>query len=319
MKRTSALFKIIFLLVIHFHTGSFAQDKSDSLSVDKWVHAIINIECQPGYFDATSQSRLPYELMLKQFKQLDTLRIKNASYGTAIYLMYKKHHFLLTARHVLNDLTSCAINIDAIYFKIIMVNDKNNPGNTRVVDSNGNMVGDLSPFLMNYRSYIFSSVNDDVGIISLDSEDSGIDFWQGLDKRGYKPISINDIDTKFKVKRNDPLMVMGYPQESWVEKTNLPLAAFYWESPMISIPIVSRGTVENIVDGDSYFNGNLFVYHGFSGGPVIIKNRLVGIVHGPKFDSLTAGNFTYATYHNQFVKSTKIIPLLEKIASRLKD
>jgi hypothetical protein len=313
--------KIFFILCLFIYENSHSQIllSKDQLVVNKWVHAVINIQCQTPkespsishILDEFFNHQINHDQFMRKLDSVNALALSLATAGTATYLLYKSHHYLLTAKHVLNDATR---GKNAIFYIIILVNDVNNPGETRIIDNNNNMITEKEPFLIGNESYIFSSDDDDIAIVCLDVDPQGIQFWKTLDKRGYIPIKSDDIDTKCKIKPNQKIICIGYPQDiSVVDVKNLPIGAFVWQSFQITTPILTHGVISDIIQDKNYFFGDTFVYHGNSGGPVVSNNKLVGIVHGFKVDTLKAETFHYRLYHSQFMKSDLIFPLLEKI------
>jgi len=311
----------LFTIFCFLGISSFCQDLSTKQKnvINKWIHAVINIQCTPEVtkeYDVVSNQlskhQINYDQYLRKLDSINFLALQLSSSGTAIYLLYKKHHYLITARHVLNDF---AKDTSAIFYKIFLINDINNPGNTKVVDRFNNMSGEREPFLMMYQYYIFSPLSDDIGIVCLDGETEGIDFWKTLDKRGYIPINIEDIDEKCRIKVDEKMICIGYPQESVIGNKigKLPISAFLWQSFDISSPLVTKGSISNILNNKNYFYGDIFVYHGFSGGPAILNNKLVGLISGAGIEPYTSNSFTYRLFNFKFMKSSLIVPLLKKI------
>ena len=109
-------------------------------------------------------------------------------------------------------------------------------------------------------------------------------------------------------------MAVGYPAESEVDTNKIgPLLRF--KSRAISLPMVTEGTTNGISD-NLYFDANLFVYHGFSGGPIIKNNQLVGIVHGgyPQANTKHSKQLPfYLKLKLQLIKSTHIMQLLRQL------
>jgi len=320
MKKTGLSLSL--LLTIVFNSPCQQISKSQKVSIDKWVHAIINIECLPSMGkqmmevgDLLSQNKITQQEYRRKVDSINLASIRFGGAGTAIYLLHNKHHYLLTARHVLND---TSVRPDGIFPKIILINDINHPGKTTVVDAAGNMSTEIQPFLMLYEWYEFSSTEDDIGIISLDNDNEGIEFRDTLDKRGYIPINSDDINQSCNIKRGQKMISIGYPQDfSLAQIKNLPLAAFLWQSLFVTRPIVTNGLIADELKNKNYFYGDIFVYHGNSGGPAIVDNKLVGIVHGAIVDTSSSGAFHYGLYHTQFIKSSLILPMLKQIDYRI--
>lgn len=144
-------------------------------------------------------------------------------------------------------------------------------------------------------------------------------FLRTLYKRGYEPISLDDIDTVFNPNKKEEIIAFGFPMESVVALHQYPLSFYTIRSQQISIPMVSTGFYLNDY-GTSAFEGSIFVYHGFSGGPVVQNNKLIGIVSKgvfPRKEVLsTKKNLnSYLLSQTVFAKSTLILPLLKQLVS----
>ena len=213
-------------------TLGFAQtaNKSRIISEDsmirKWQAATLNIEVRSTHAD---QSEIVSPLLKKtkgfeQMKVWDSLgSIGYISRGTAIYVENNNKHFIITARHLVED----ALSKDSgmICSNILLI-------------ENGNLISEKehmklplvrTPPDFSGAAYIFSSRDDDLAIISLDSKISifGEEFMKTLNKSGYKPISITDIDTICNLKKGETIYAFGFPDlsvlgqriyKNWVER-----------------------------------------------------------------------------------------------------
>lgn len=290
---------------------------SEDSVINKWVHAVVNIQGNPSYRAADEQLRgqmregkIDWDTYRKRS---DSLRGPGNFYtGTAIFLKHNNSHYLLTARHVVADPTASDTN--DIFQKIILIeNDSTiNREDEKVYLMN------LGSGLPSMRPYIFSSVSEDLAIINLDKSSMEREFKNTLINRGYVPIEIKDIDTVFDVENTDNLLAIGFPQESFIARKRV--TSTTWESELISLAVVSRGTVLNKNSSSNFFEGSIFYYHGNSGGPVISKNRLVGIVSAFTLEPITTKSNVpfkhYFLYHSVFIKSSLIAPLLKNLESR---
>jgi len=287
-------------IMLLFTVNSQSQNKkikmlSEDSILKKWLPAVINIEAR---------------------------NLKSASSGTAIFLKDNDKNYLLTARHVVfNDESQ---DTNAICDKIFLIeNGTERDKNKKTYDANGNVFvnGDEWNLLMNVgagmaygHSYIFSSVEHDLAIIDLNDPLLGSKFVHTLLKRGYKPISITDIDSVCNVLDNEKILAIGFPDQSIVD-TNPNTPILNWSSKLITIPIVAIGTTKK-VNADYYFDATISIYHGFSGGPIIRNNKLIGIVHGiGNTVNKTASNRLnyYLTEHLILIKSSLIIPLFREL------
>ena len=79
-------------------------------------------------------------------------------------------------------------------------------------------------------------------------------------------------------------MALGFPIESLVAQKSIPKALYNWSSVNIAIPLVTKGVISNTGNHSKTFEGNIFVYHGNSGGPIISNNKLIGIISRMELD-----------------------------------
>jgi len=293
-------------------------------TIEKWMSAIINIEFRRDpntdilikIVNDFRSGKITQDQMVNLINQgyLDP-RINGSGTGTAIYMMYKGMHLLVTARHmVFDEQTKKAFD------KILIIQDSSEKVHREgeAVIMNLNMRGHTMP-----TSYLFSSKEDDLAVIVLEETVRSKYFIDVLEKRNYKPISIEDIDKECKLKKGQEIMSFGYPNEISTRTTKtLSISEAYWESPYKSIPAYSIGKVADFIDKANYFYGDIFVTHGNSGGPIVSKNKLVGIVHGafdpnteyPVFKELKNARVKlYIKSNPTFTKSTALIKLLNQL------
>lgn len=264
---------------------------NNSTIIKKWTNAVINIE-------------------VRNKGQIAS--------GSAVFLTYNNRLLLLTARHVVHDWTSADSN--KITDMIILVESFTERDIKDIYDSarkTYTFVGDFH-FLTFGRGtgmrWAFSSKAVDLAVIDLSNDVPGQSFANTLFIRGYRPIFVQDIDTLCNIKEGDKIMAVGYPVESEVD-TNKAGPLLKFRSRFVSLPMLTEGTTNGISD-DLYFDANLFVYHGFSGGPIIKNNQLVGIVHGgyPHPIQKQSGQLPlYLRLQLQLIKSTHIMPLLRQL------
>ena len=178
-------------------------------TLKKWINAVINVECteypRTNDINAVRSSLQASEIdtPTAQFK-LDSLSANpNKTSGTAIFLKYKGQHFLLSARHIFADGGGDTMQIRQ---SIVLVEDMSRLKNDRTGDflvdtpirgdnknignsginilvAPGNTLGNFE-YLdtsaerrsltnlsndVNAKTYYFSSVGDDIGIINLDT------------------------------------------------------------------------------------------------------------------------------------------------------
>ena len=129
-----------------------------------------------------------------------------------------------------------------------------------------------------YLPYIFSSKEDDIAIIYLD--DRGKDFIETLIKRGYIPITIEDVDTRCDFKPKQSILSFGFSSNFAESKDelNLHIAELYWKSDILSMPVVAQGTIARPQKSKNQFTANISLQKGSSGGAIVSKNKLIGII-----------------------------------------
>ncbi|TWJ03527.1 trypsin-like peptidase [Mucilaginibacter frigoritolerans] len=293
-------------------------------TVDKWINATINIQCiQSGgkktvdVYDQYSKHLISRDQLLKKTDSINRHRLRVS--GTAVYLICKNHHYLITSRHLLND---ASIGTNAIFNNIVLVSDTNYISKTRVMDGNQNMTtSEIEPHLFMWLCYKFSSIDQDIAIVCLEGDSEGPYFWKTLNKRGYKPIETSDIDDKCNIRRGDNIMAVGFTEIiSDKGKKSLPSSAFNWEAYNYSRPVVTFGSIADPEKDKNYFLGNIFVYHGNSGGPIVVNDKLVGITCGAVIEGDSTNSSKkkyYMMNYSKFMKSSIIEPLLESFDSYL--
>lgn len=298
--------------------------------INKWTKATLNVLC----YTKTERDNLLLLDSLLTTGQIDSIKhsfyinqiILSASSGTAIWFTYQKHNFLLSARHVFEDTTigqgSCFNEIH------IVENDTLNSIdlNSFELRPQRTIIGEIgSPsdivFVNNTKLFTFSSKEDDMAVVNLDSSYYSYGLFKFLKKSGYEPVDIKEIDTLFRVKNREPVIAIGYPNESITKVKNLkelPTKFALFTSPFFTIPIVTNGTVFDNGDKTNTFEVNIFTYHGFSGGPIInSKGKLIGITHGYTSPKKTNSKGNYYEYHGEFKKTTLLMPLLHNLLRQI--
>lgn len=322
------LLSIVFFLLGNIAEAQKFQDRE--AIIDKWTKATLNIL---SYTKTERDNLLLLDSLLK-IGRIDSNRhcdfvnqvIISASWGTAIWFSYENHNFLLSARHVLEDLTTgqgdCYNEIHIVENDTIHFVDLNkfelSPYRTIIgeIGSPSNIV-----FINNSKLYKFSSNYNDIGIVNLDSSYYAYGLFKFLKEGGYKPVDIQDIDTLFRVKNSESVIAIGYPNESISRRKNqkeLPSKFALFTSPIFTTPIITNGTIYDVRSGKDSFEINIFTYHGFSGGPIINKKgKLIGVTHGFTSPKKNYSRGNYYEYHGEFKKSTLIMPLLRELLTQV--
>jgi hypothetical protein len=306
-----------------------AQNKEvapDSV-IKKWELATINIEAATSFFMEPSKNaefqkkKDESNLTSAEKKQqlINLTRNKFASSGTAVFLIYEHIHFLITARHVLEDLNfpTPGFPYNQIFF----------PENANIANSANFTPASL--YLMpldsnlHARNFIWSSKDTDLAIVALDAYPLGVsDLPKVLKDRGYEPIQISSIDTGYQSKKGDLTYSIGFPELSMLGKKASIDTFEVFQSNDVTVPIVSVGKILEGKLPSKYVISDVFVYHGHSGGPLIHNNKLIGIVHGANLEIRQANGTRLKSYYflngNQFIKARYIMPLLRELVREIK-
>ena len=318
-----------FLLMTTLGLMARAQNKEvapDSV-MKKWELATINIEAATSFFmepainsefkKKNDESNLTSAEKDQQW--INLIRNKFTSSGTAIYLKYEHIHFLITARHVLEDshFPTPGFPYNQIFF----------PENANI--ANGAIFTPASLYLMpldsnlHARNFIWSPKDTDLAIVALDAYPAGVsDIPKILKDRGYEPIDITSIDTGYQSKKGDLTYSIGFPELSMLGKKPSIDTFEIFQSNNVTVPIVSVGKTLEGKWPAKYVISDVFVYHGNSGGPLIHNNKVIGIVHGPNLEVRQAIGTRLRSYYflngNQFIKARYIMPLLRDLVREIR-
>ncbi len=228
--------------------------------------------------------------------------------GTALFVKYKNHKYLITARHVLHDTLEASryIKDRLSWYNEAKLKISREQRKSIISDSEKMIFSIIyrapnlseyfsktspissyyppSPVLMNLQAgiyessaYTFSEPQIDLAVISLERNGS---FLSDLEKNGYKPITIDSIWNK-SLNEGDDLFCIGYPvTTSPMVRMEGDLA---WNASYVSLPTISYGKVALNNSFLSFFWGDMSIYPGNSGGPVISQDTLVGIISAQPF------------------------------------
>ena len=317
---------IVTILVLQSFT-CFCQPKTD---LNKWTRACLNLEVRPNFFASKIWCRLQalqkkgYKLNAERVNELRKRYDEQVITWTGLFLKYRNKHYLITARHCLVDDSSSIKNY--VYEKIYLI--ENGSDKLKKTDHSIDPSSSHAPYLDGYVygknvQYEVSDSAIDLGIIALDDIPTfGHQFIQALYQYNYKPINFSDIDTTHKLSNHQEITAIGFPKElSHLSKQtkNIDSAIQYYRASNVSIPDVSTGYIKDPMNNFFDFTGNIFSYHGFSGGPVISHNKLIGInkSYGGLYINTDSRNLNYYTDEfAEFVKAYEILPLLKKLEKR---
>lgn len=249
-----------------------------------WKKCVINIEAA---VDGTN----PYDV--ENRGPPSTWQTRNIrSSGTALFFTHEKRRYLATARHVLYDKLSAQRMLELL--------QKGQPRRHFAIDEStifgiifrrrslSEVISgskDLPKFLMNlgagvsdHAPYTFSEPETDLAVIDLEMRNK--DFADELESLGYVPLPASQIKPNPSLIEGQEIAAVGFPVPADIGMLNLNRAEVNWSSSVVSLPIYSFGRVAMRHEALNFFVGDLSIYPGNSGGPVISGEEVVGFVSG---------------------------------------
>lgn len=286
----------------------------EEININKWKNATIHLESATDSKTFEEQQNINRDnLNHLQSGEISLEEYSRRSYtgkdvrfrGSALFIEYDNKKYLVTARHVLHDTLGASrylklrrefynkaqitlTNDD--YKKLLIESEKEIfniifrvPKLDEIINEKGKIA--TQEFLMvlqaggyDYAPYTFSKPELDLAVISLEADSRTKPFLIDLEKNGYKPIIIDSLSTK-SIKEGDEIFCIGYPKTtSPLYRINLPKAMANWSSSLISLPTISFGNIAMLHQILPFYWGDISVYPGNSGGPVIKNDNLIGIV-----------------------------------------
>jgi len=292
------MYKFIFLLLLISFKG-FSQAKTTKKQLGTWEKSVVNLQCEgyvyPKYLiDSVLQSYTAKKTPKKQLDSISSILYQTRSFtGSAIYVKDGSKRYLITAKHVLLDkalglqkiyenktgIANWSNNLESIYSAILIrtpldYNLRSQKFNDKYV-TNDNF--NIKP---NDRPYIFipDSTGDDIAIVSLQEKN-----YNGLDKilqeDGYQPISVDLISTSPKIEVGDEVFTVGFPESISVTGITSPIKNDNLRIELVS-PFTTFGRVAMNNNAFNSFYVDITIIYGNSGGPVILDNKLIGIISG---------------------------------------
>lgn len=279
-------------------------------NLERWKKAVIHLEGAADSMTAAESQRL--------FKESSAGNISNEEYmelrkqgmrdkrfrGTAVYIQDGNKFYLVTARHVLHDELKAKRVVDEAETSVRKfhneedhaqrVKEENERASNSIfslifrISTFDEFIGEMgapSQFLMNLDAghqsnypYTFSNNLIDIGVIALHAANGGMAFKLNLDRAGYEPISIEDVSDGPKAE-GDEIFTVGYPgATSTVGDIPSEYDNYNWSSRAVSLPVFSFGKVAMLHEKLDFFWGDISIYQGNSGGPIVSGDKLVGIV-----------------------------------------
>lgn len=269
----------------------------------KWKKATLNIEVTNqtlGSFERHAAQRANLnrlragEITEEQWKEnfikaeKQNQKIKFA--GSAIFVLYRESHFLVTARHVVQDHHRQESNERAIsasddprirdYLSSTIEIVSNITVNPRIdsfpPDDLPIFIGNLQSGPSRSRSYTISNSDLDLAVISLSTWHK--EFAHYLYERGYKPIPESDFCDKPQ-SEGEELTCVGFPAlGNALPNPNFGGSQTPWTCALATQPIFTFGRVAFSHEAFPWILGDISIHEGNSGGAAICNDKLAGIV-----------------------------------------
>jgi len=221
--------------------------------------------------------------------------------GTAIFVRHASRRFLVTARHVLWDDVAAKRELEEEHARVArwpehlrrrLVQHAEERSLTRIfsiifrvptLDEALRTRAQPLNFLMNLGAgvtwmapYLFSSPEIDLAVVSLDQRNK--QFADELEREGYTAISSDEFADGPTAEGAD-VFTVGFPSATAIiGERRLHAAERNWSSSVVCVPTFAFGKVSMLHPLLQFFWCDMSIYPGNSGGPVIEKDRLVGIV-----------------------------------------
>lgn len=280
--------------------------------LEKWKRAVVHLECATDsehFYDRIKridekrveldQGKIPQE----QFVEELTGRSRDLRYhGTALFLRHNSRRYLLTARHVVWDEVSAKREHDEEVQRALSWPENMRPSLLqsaversqdrifniifRVPSINEVISGGSHTqreFLMNLGAgasftvpFTFSAPDVDLALISLDQRDAR--FADELQRLGYEPVPSDDIAEGPSAEGSE-VFTVGFPSSiAIIGQVSQHPASAHWSSSHFSQPVFSFGKVSMIHEALPFYWVDMSIFPGNSGGPLVEKDSLVGIV-----------------------------------------
>lgn len=303
-----------FLFVLLISPLLAISQKND---LNKWHNSVINIESQQSKFTLNqindSLFRAGREGRFK--KPTDTIDMlrrliseKETSSGTAIYIKYDNKEYLISAKHVLADKTISNYLSQNISIRTPL---------------DFYLGGNINNFVINNTNKLIYAISDSADLCVISLQGSAADGIRNLLKSdGYEPMSISDKDLSYNLKTTDDIIAIGYPDIASVQKLKR------WnklQAGDIVVPVTTFGKVSMFHKTLPFFYGDITVYPGNSGGPIISNNKLVGIVSAQAIIPVSLIDNSGAEFNTNIysrgslaiiAKAKYLIPLLEQLQQK---
>ena len=291
------------LVLFSLKLSAQAANLNEDARLNQWKNAIVKIESiQQRYNFAQVDAILHHQTdtmhHLSQHEKYNTqgelLTIKDTIRGTGILVSDGNKVYLVTAKHVIKATENTASHMETVNDLISMKTDARNK------TSNDINLMNLAEGKPGLQPFIFSSDQDDLGIISLQKE-SYKPILAYLKQMGCTPVSTQSFGDTDDIMTGAEILAVGFPALPGNNRNQI---------------ATIKGTVIQNNKLGSSFTANLNVYPGNTGSPVIEKDKLIGIL---SFQSGISTNIDAATHSYErassaiVIKASAILPLLREL------
>lgn len=272
----------LYLLILLLPVISCSSRKPVPVTdIKKWERSVINIECRELRYTPEEIDQLISTEKLQKKLQTEEAELERRTElgretipvsGTAIYVTDSGNKYLVTAKHVIFDpQESSGATVPRLYRDISIRTPYEYFLKRKVNDASilTTGYGPVNPFYL-------SDDATDIGIISLQASHTKF-LVKTLEEDGYLPVELSDIERTQDISTGEGIAAIGYPDISRVgifQKRN------DYQSNVVVLPVSTYGNIAMTHPQLSYFIGDITVYPGNSGGPVIKNNKMIGIVSG---------------------------------------
>lgn len=253
---------IVILIVLLFPVLSFSQEStaSKNAAILNWRKSIVHINMiEQKYLNAREG-----EIAIDK--------------GTATLFVHNNRKYLLTARHNVLDTTLSQIQNKPVYKSIFI----EPPFETIVDDSTNKARFLINSLSSNLAGAIAIGMGDeDIAVIALQSKVAK-DLLRYIDTAGYQALSFTQLNDALEADYVSEIFAFGFPYSHLGNPIYKKNGELLNNLPYIyaSDPFVTHGKVSLLSKYANYFYADMANSPGFSGGPVIQNNKIIGVISG---------------------------------------
>jgi len=297
------LFVAGFLMLFSLKLCAQVPASSEEIGTGRWRKAVVKIESiQQRYnfaqVDAILHKQTDTAKHLSQHEKYNTqgelLTLQDTIRGTGVLVADGNKIYLVTAKHIIKATENAANGIEIMND---LISIKTNVGNKI---SNNISLMNLSENRVNLQPFIFSTDQNDIGIISF-QKGSYKPIVTYLKQQGCEPIPIKAISSLDDNRKGVEISTIGFPALPGRDH---------------DVPTLTTGTIASVNKTAPFFIASLDVYPGNIGGPAIANSMLIGIL---SFQSGISTNIDAAAHPYErassttVIKASAILPLLREL------